>query len=75
MEAQARFIPTKYGGENLEIGGYIYSKDSTNNGRTYWRCVRRGECSARCSTDNDGLVAADHNFKNTHMVVALEKVK
>lgn len=65
---EATFVISKRGYSKLTLNGYEYTKRSTNNGITYWRCcnARWKQCGGKAQTqliDKKQMVKAydDHN--------------
>ncbi|KAK3933198.1 FLYWCH-type zinc finger-containing protein 1 [Frankliniella fusca] len=49
------YIKSKRGKNLLVSKGHLYSKHSKNKSSIYWVCIRKPECTTRCTTTEDPL--------------------
>ncbi|XP_076816250.1 uncharacterized protein LOC143462093 [Clavelina lepadiformis] len=47
------FISSEKGKRKLALNGFMYVRDKTKNGVTYWRCEDYLKCKSRVSTTED----------------------
>lgn len=61
-----QYFKSQKGKDMILLEGYVFQKDKSENGRSYWRCfmLHKSNCKARCITENDVLIK--HNREHNH---------
>ncbi|RWS05858.1 zinc finger protein 483-like protein, partial [Leptotrombidium deliense] len=53
-----QFVKSNKGANQLQLDGYIYTRDKSYNGKTLWKCIEfhNFKCKGRVHTSNDEIV-------------------